>query len=153
RMRLVGAPWVKRAGTPIAGLGGQIGQPHGEVIASVASTENQSDLNYTPPPGVTDQGQTVTGAISAGTGPSNEHSLRLIGTDVRAGERAEAYFRFPEGDRNFLGYRKLRVWARGRGVGWDNKDLAFYIKVGQDQNNFYFYRQNVSTTTWLPEAV
>ncbi len=154
RMELVGAPWVKRAGTPIAGLGGQVGQPHGEVIASVVSTENKADLGYDPPPGVTDEGATITGVLAApGAVQINEHSLRLIGTDVRPGERAEAYYRFPEGNRNFLGYRQLRVWARGRGVGWDNRDLAFYIKVGQDQNNFYLYKQNASTTTWLPEAV
>ncbi|HEY2807097.1 MAG TPA: cell surface protein SprA [Gemmatimonadales bacterium] len=156
RMKLVGAPWVKRAGTPIAGLGGQIGQPHGEVIASVISTDDSTDLGYTPPPGVTDEGQQISGTITgAGAVQINEHALRIVGNDVRAGERAEAYYRFPEGDRNFLGYRQLRVWARGRpgSRGWDNKDLEFYIKVGQDQNNFYMYRQNIGTAGWLPETV
>ncbi len=153
RLRLVSAPWVKRAATPIAGLGGQQGVPHGEVIASVVSTENKTDLGYEPPPGVTDQGQTVNGAVSLDANQINERSLRLVATDVRPGERAEAYFRFPEGDRNFLGYRELRVWARGRGSDWDRDALTFFVKVGQDENNFYLYRQHLRTSTWLPEPV
>jgi hypothetical protein len=153
RLRLVGAPWVKRAGTPIAGLAGLTGAPHGEVIASVVSTENRSDLGYEPPPGVTDQGQSVTSGLSLGGTQINEKSLRLIGSDVRVGERAEAYYRFPEGNRNFLGYRQLRVWARGRGSDWDQHRLSFYVKVGQDENDFYMYRTNLASTTWLPEVV
>jgi len=56
RVKLVGAPWVKRASTPIVGLSGERGEPHGEVIASVVTTENQADLGYEPPPGVIDEG-------------------------------------------------------------------------------------------------
>jgi hypothetical protein len=152
RMRLVGAPWIKRAGTPIPGIAGLQGAAHGEVVASVVTTENLNDLGYTSPPGVTDQGAQISGA-QVGATQINEKSLRLIATDVRAGERAEAYYHFPEGDRNFLGYRELRVWARGRGAGWDDRELAFYIKVAQDENNFYLYRVPVGTTTWLPEVV
>ncbi|MGD0485265.1 MAG: cell surface protein SprA, partial [Gemmatimonadales bacterium] len=33
RIKLVGAPWVKRAATPIPGLGGAVGTVHGEVVA------------------------------------------------------------------------------------------------------------------------
>ena len=72
---------------------------------------------------------------------------------MRPGERAEAFYRFPEGQRNFLGYRQLRVWARGRGSGWDNDQLSFYIKVAQDENNFYMFRAHVHSGTWLPELV
>jgi hypothetical protein len=152
RMKLVGAPWVKRAGTPIAGLSGSRGVLHGEVIASVVTTENR-DLGYTPPPGVTDQGANLAGGFQVGATEINEKSLRLIGDSVGAGERAEAFFRFPEGNRNFLGYRQLRVWARGRGDGWDNGQLAFYVKVAQDENNFYLYRTGARTTSWEPEVV
>ena len=153
RLELVGAPWVKRAETPIAGLSGSQGAAHGEVIASSVSTENRNDLGYEPPPGVVDQGATTTGALQIGTVQINERSLRVIGRDVRPGERAEAFFRFPEGQRNFLGYRQLRVWARGRGTGWDNNQLSFYIKVAQDENNFYLFRAHVHSATWLPELV
>jgi hypothetical protein len=153
RVKLVGSPWVKRAGTPIAGLGGEQGSGHGEVIASVVSTENRADLGYESPPGVTDQGDSRAGSFQLGQVQINERSLRLIGFDVRAGERAEAFYRFPEGDRNFLGYRQMRVWARGRGPGWDQRELAFYVKVAQDENNFYLYRAAARTTSWEPEAV
>jgi hypothetical protein len=155
RMKLVGAPWVKRAGTPIPGLAGSqgAGRPTSEVIASVVSTENRDDLGYEPPPGVTDEGASRGGEFQVGAQQINEKSLRLVATDVRPGERAEAFFRFPEGDRNFLGYRQLRLWARGRGAGWDENHLAFYVKIAQDENNFYLYRANARTTSWEPEAV
>jgi len=153
RVKLVGAPWVKRAETPIAGLSGSLGAAHGEVVTSVVSTENRSDLGYVPPPGTVDQGATTTGALQLGTVQINETSLRVIGRDVRPGERAEAFYRFPEGQRNFLGYRQLRVWARGRGSGWDNDQLSFYIKVAQDENNFYMFRAHAHSGTWLPELV
>ncbi len=153
RVKLVGAPWVKRASAPIRGLDGALGAAHGEVVASVVSTENRADLGYEPPPGVTDAGETKTGGLSAGQVQINERSLRLIGYDVRSGERAEAFYRFPEGQRNFLGYRQMRVWARGRGAAWDRGELEFYVKVAQDENNFYLLRAPARTTTWLPEVV
>ncbi len=152
RLNLVGAPWVKRASTPIPGIAGSTGSGLGEVIASTVSTEN-ADLSYTSPPGVTDQGTTQTGSLSVGTTQINERSLRIIGRQVAVGQRAEAYFQFPEGQRNFLGYKQLHVWARGRLAGWEDRQLSFYVKVGQDENNFYMYRANVHTTTWLPDLV
>ena len=152
RVNLVGAPWIKRAATPIPGIAGSLGTGLGEVVASVVSTTN-TDLGYQPPPGVTDQGATQTGTFAVGTTQINEQSLRLIGTDVGVGQRAEAYFQFPDGRRNFLGYRQLHVWARGRGTGWENGQLSFYIKVGQDENNFYMYRAHVHSSTWLPDLV
>jgi hypothetical protein len=153
RVKLVGAPWVKRAGSPIPGLAGSRGAPHGEVIASVVTTENRDDLGYEPPPGVTDEGANRGGNLQVGTQQINEKSLRIVASDVGPGERAEAFFRFPEGDRNFLGYRQMRVWARGRGDGWDNGQLAFYVKIAQDENNFYLYRTGARTTSWEPEVV
>jgi len=52
RLHFVGTSWVRRAETPITGLAGSLGKPDGEVIASIVSTENESDLGYTSPPGV-----------------------------------------------------------------------------------------------------
>lgn len=153
RLHLVGAPWVKRATTPIAGIAGSVGTGLGEVVVSTVSTENAVDLHYVPPPGVTDQGATQSGSLQLGTTQINERSLRVIGSQVGVGQRAEAYYQFPEGQRNFLGYRQLHVWARGRGAGWNNHQLSFYIKVGQDENNFYMYRAPADTTTWLPDKV
>ena len=153
RMRLVGAPWLKRAATPLAGLGGRLAQPHGEVVASVVSTDNQ-DLGYTPPPGVLNEAERRGVSFLFTSQQINEHSLRLLARDLRPGERAEAFTRFSaEGDRNFLKYRQLRVWAQGRGTGWDQGDLEFLVKVGTDEDNFYLYRTRLVSGTWEPEIV
>jgi len=153
RMRLVGAPWLKRAGTPLAGLSGQLAQPHGAVTASVVSTDNQ-DLGYAPPPGVLNQADQRGAAFQFASQQINEHSLRLLASDLRPGERAEAFTRFSsEGDRNFLKYRQLRIWAQGRGGGWDEGDLEFFVKVGTDDNNFYLYHTRLVSGTWEPEIL
>jgi hypothetical protein len=152
RMRLTGAPWVKRAETPLTGIAGNQGVGRGEVAASIVTTEN-TDLGYTPPPGVTNLPPSVDVGLSVGSYQINEKSLRLLALELREGERAEAFIRFTgEADRNFLNYRQLRVWARGRGSGWNEGDLEFFIKVGRDEHNFYLYRAGARTDTWEPEA-
>ncbi len=45
------------------------------------------------------------------------------------------------------------MWARGHGSDWDLKRLSFFVKAGQNENDFYMYRTNASSTTWLPEVV
>lgn len=153
RLRLLGAPWLKRAATPIVGLSGAEGEPHGEVAASVVSTENR-DLNYTSPPGLGNVAERRGQNLELGIEQVNERSLRLLAADLRLGERAEAFIRFTnEADRNFLSYRQLRVWARGRGPGWLEGDLRFFIKVGRDENNFYLYSAPARTDSWEPEVV
>lgn len=152
RMRFVGAPWVRRAETPIAGISGATGEAHGEIITAIVSTENV-ELGYTSPPG--------TGNLTADRNPGqgslgtqiNEKSLRLIARDLAVGERAEAYLRFPAGPQNLLNYRELRVWARGYGEGWERGDLEAFVKLGSDDRNFYLYRAPAKTTTWEPEFV
>lgn len=153
RMRLVGAPWLKRASTPLRGLSGNVSTLQGEVIASIVTTEN-TDLGYTPPPGVTNLPDRVDAGLGIGAVQINEKSLRLLATQLGADQRAEAFVRFTgEADKNFLNYRELRVWARGRSAGWDEGDLEFYIKVGRDEHNFYLYRTAARTDTWEPEVV
>src|SRR5207247_4331 len=76
RVRLVGATWLKRADTPIRGVAGERGTGTGEVIASVVSTEN-SDLGYTPPPGVFDEAGRRDANLQLATAQINERSLRL----------------------------------------------------------------------------
>ncbi|HYC32998.1 MAG TPA: hypothetical protein VEB59_11970, partial [Gemmatimonadales bacterium] len=73
--------------------------------------------------------------------------------DLRVGERAEGYLRFPAGPQNLLTYRTLRVWLRGRGAGWEEQELQGYLKVGSDNDNFYLYRVGAKSTSWEPEAV
>ncbi len=153
RMQFIGAPWIKRAETPIAGLGGSQGEPLGEVVLSVITTQDV-ELGYESPPGVIDEAQRSDADLAFGSTEVNETSLRLIATDIRAGERAEALTRFTNtADQNFLKYRKLRVWARGRDVGWEEGDLEFLLKVGRDENNFYMYRTPVRSVSWEPEVV
>jgi len=153
RVRLIGSSWVKRAETPIPGLAGDRGTGVGEVVASVVSTENR-DLGYTPPPGVTDEAGRRDASFQLGATQINERSMRLLARGLGRGERAEAYLRFTtEGDKNFLKYKKLRVWARGRGPGWEDGDLEFFIKAGKDQDNFYLYHAPARTASWEPEVV
>lgn len=153
RMRLVGSSWTRRAERPIAGLAGAIANPTGEVIASVISTENRIDLGYESPPGVGELVQRRdVDQQSLGT-QINEKSLRLIGRGLEAGDRIEAFLRFPVAPHNALGYRQLRVWMRGRGPGWEEGDLQAFLKVGSDDRNFYMYRAPARSTTWEPEFV
>ena len=153
RMRLQGAPWLKRAAAPLVGLAGGETVARGEVVAAVVGTENR-DLGYTPPPGVVDQADRRGLGLQFTSQQINERSLRLLARDVRLGERAEAFTRFAaEADRNFLKYRELRVWVQGRGAGWDEGDFEFHLKVGSDEHNFYLYRTARRAGTWEPEVV
>ena len=150
RMRLVGSPWVRRTESPIVGISGSVAEPTGEVIASVVSTENNTDLGYESPPGVS-QTTTQRGQRSSLGTQINEKSLRLIARGLEVGQRAEAYLRLPAGPQNVLRYRELRVWMRGRGPGWEEGDLQAFIKLGSDDRNFYLYRAPARSTTWEPE--
>jgi Motility related/secretion protein len=151
RLQFVGSPWVRRSETPIAGLTGATGQPHGSVSSSTVSTENRIDLGYESPPGVFDDVAKRGGDRQALGTQINERSLRVIGQDLRVNERAEAYLRAPSGPQNLLTYRTLKVWMRGRGPGWEEGDLQAYLKLGSDNDNFYLYRAPAKSTTWEPE--
>ncbi|HEY9479157.1 MAG TPA: cell surface protein SprA, partial [Gemmatimonadaceae bacterium] len=167
RLRLTGSPWTKRTDRAIAGIGGGGvgGTPSagtGTVIATTIGTQDRDARGggaprYESPPGVTDEPDSKGSEFSPGTVQVNESSLRLIAVNVPVLRRAEAFFRFPEGEKNFMGYRELRVWARGASKGWGELgDLQFFIKVGSDADNFYFYRTPVnrgpSRDAWLPEV-
>ncbi len=152
RMKFIGAPWVRRADTPLIGISGSVASPTGTMFTAVISTEDVA-LGYTPPPGVTneparnDNGQTVQGV------QINEHSLRIVATSLDIGERAEAYQRFPSGPQNLLKYEQVMVWFRGQGNGWASGDLSAFFKIGSDDRNFYLYLVPASSTAWTPEAL
>ncbi len=152
RMRFVGAPWNRRAETPIAGLSGSTGQPHGSVAAATVSTENV-ELGYTPPPGAINSLNDKNAGSGQLTQQINEKSLRILATDLEVNERAETYLRFGAGPQSLLNYSQLRVWARGHGPGWERGDLEAFIKLGSDDRNFYLYRAPASTTSWEPEMI
>jgi len=158
RLRVTGAGWLKRAPRPLHGLGGEQEALGGFVIASAIGTQDRDStrgLIYEPPPGVTDAAETQETGIGFAGGSINETSLRLLAGDMPNQSRAEAYLRFPEGDRNVMAYRELRAWARGRGRGWGpDGDLHFFIKLGRDANNFYAYHTFVHVggrEAWKPE--
>lgn len=158
RLRLVGAPWLKRSEHGLHGIAGEL-PGRGSVIATVIGTADRDSLAgliYESPPGVTDQPDQKQTGLEANRTQVNERSLRLLATDLAPYDRAEAYVRFAEGEKSFLGYRELRLWARGRNRGWGPEGvLQFYVKMGRDANNFYMYRTPINSdptrTAWEPE--
>ncbi|MCC6245319.1 MAG: cell surface protein SprA [Gemmatimonadaceae bacterium] len=162
RFRLVGAPWLKRTDRPIIGAAGDsTALAGGYVIASVVGTlDSSSVLPYTPPPGVGETPENRQSGYENTITQVNERALRLQtgvpGQTFRTFDRAEAFYRFPEGTKSFMGYRTLRLWMRGRGNGWgQNGELNGFVKIGRDEHNFYMYRTPVNTgpaqSAWDPE--
>lgn len=162
RLRLVGAPWLKRSAAPLSGIAGDSAAVMGGyVLASVIGTlDSTTSLDYTSPPGVAELPENRQSGYEAARIQVNEQALRIqagiSGREFRPFDRAEAYMRFPEGTRTFMGYRTLRLWMRGRGNGWGvNGELNGYIKIGRDEHNFYMYRTPVNAgggqSAWLPE--
>jgi hypothetical protein len=149
RMRFTGAPWVRRADTPLIGIGGSVASPTGTMFAAVISTEDVA-LGYFSPPGVVNETARNDNTVSGVQ--INEKSLRVVATSLDVGERAEAYQRFPSGPQNVLKYEEIRVWFRGRGDGWASGDLAAFFKVGSDDRNWYMFLVPASSTLWVPEA-
>ncbi|HYU52207.1 MAG TPA: cell surface protein SprA, partial [Gemmatimonadaceae bacterium] len=158
RLRLTGAPWLKISDHTLHGIAGDQ-TSLGLVQSGVVGTQDKKirgEIDYESPPGITDAPTSKTVAYQPGRVQINERSLRLLATDVAPMDRAESYYRFPEGEKNFMGYRELRVWARGLSSGWGaDGELQFYIKIARDDNNFYMYRTPINSGTskaaWLPE--
>ncbi len=158
RLRLTGAPWLKVSERTLHGIAGDQ-TTLGSVQSGVIGTQDQNvrpGISYESPPGVTDAPSSKTVAFQPGRVQINERSLRLTATDVAPLDRAEAYFRFPEGEKNFMSYKELRLWARGVSSGWGaDGELQFYIKIARDGNNFYMYRTPLNfgpgQQAWLPE--
>ncbi len=158
RLRLTGAPWLKVSDRTLHGIAGAQTSV-GAVQTGVVGTQDKNvrnGISYESPPGVTDAPTSKTVAYQPGRVQINERSLRLIATDLAPLDRAESYFRFPEGEKNFMSYKELRLWTRGVSSGWGpDGELQFYIKIARDANNFYMYRTPVNSGTskaaWLPE--
>jgi len=159
QFRLTGAAWLKRAERTLTGIAGeQTGQ--GKVQASTIGTMDRdsiSGLIYDPPPGVTDAPDQILTGLENQRVQINERSMRLTAQRLDPFQRAEAYQRFPEGSRNYMQYRELRVWARGRGNGWGaDGEMNFFVRIGRDADNFYLYRTPVGAgsgqAAWLPEV-
>jgi hypothetical protein len=160
RLRLSGAPWLKRDDAPVHGIAGE--QPTiGFVTVGTVGTEDRgvsSGINYDSPPGVGNLPDLKATPITSSRVLINEHALRVVAGGLNTFDRAEAYYRFPEGQKNFMGYKELRLWARGVSAGWGtNGELQFYVKLGHDATNFYMYHTTLDGTgngpaAWLPEV-
>ncbi|HEX5832194.1 MAG TPA: cell surface protein SprA, partial [Gemmatimonadaceae bacterium] len=157
-LRLVGAPWTKRDDRVARGLAGNA-TGAGTVVATLVGTQDRdaAGLQYEPPPGVAITGETRLTGAEGERRIVTESSLRLLATQLAPYERAEAFFRFPEGARSALAYRELRLWARGRGAGWGpGGALQMFVKLGRDGDNFYLYRTGAQSGTgvaaWEPEV-
>ncbi len=158
RLRLTGAPWLKVSDRTLHGIAWNQTST-GAVQSGVVGTQDKSvrsDIDYESPPGVTDAPTSKTVAYQPGRVQINERSLRLTATDLAPFDRAESYYRFPEGEKNFMGYKELRLWARGVSSGWGpDGELQFYIKIARDDNNFYMYHAPINSgatkAAWEPE--
>lgn len=159
RLKLLGSPLIKRSERTVRGIAGEL-PSQGYVIAAVIGTQDRDslrNLDYESPPGVSDAAERQQTGLENVQTQINERSLRLQSGNLALFERAEAYRRFAEGTQNFMNYREMRVWARGRGNGWgESGELQFFVKIGRDANNFYVYRTPVNAgpgrAMWLPEV-
>jgi hypothetical protein len=159
RLRLTGAPWLKRSESGLRGIGSEV-NGQGFVNAGVIGTQDRnlaSGISYESPPGVIDAPDTKRSQFQTSRLQINERSLRLTAGNLDQYDRAEAYVRFPDGEKNFMAYKNLRLWARGVRNGWGQSgDLQFFVKIGRDPNNFYMYRTPLSggagAAAWLPEV-
>ncbi len=120
RLRLLGSPWIKRHDRTVRGVAGE--EPaQGFVIASVIGTQDRDTLrnvDYESPPGLGDAPERQQTGLENVAQQVNERSLRILAGGLEEGDRAEAFYRFAEGSKNFMTYRELRVWARGNSPGW-----------------------------------
>jgi hypothetical protein len=140
-VRVTGAPWINRANNTLGGVAGQ--RPGGGfvVTSSIGTNDSSATLVYQPPPGVTDEPDFKGQGVGQIPTAINEHAMRVQAVGLPLYHRAEAFLRFPGGPQDWLGFKRLAVWGRGRGQGWGTGgDLQMFIKVGRDESNFYLFR-------------
>ena len=163
RMRLVGANWVKRTESGVLdGIVGDTTSMLGRAEVGPVSNVTEGDA-YQAPPGVIEELDDPSAAFGGVGREFNEKGLKLEYVDVQPGSRAEVFNRFPQRPRDFLPYRELKVWAVARTGDWGaTVPVSFFVKVGEDAENFYLYRtrlqpvpnpQNIMPEDWLPEIV
>ncbi len=163
RMRIVGSRWTKRDVNGI--LRGfaeeEVGVGAGTTVLRVGPVSRLTEgTDYQPPPGITNQLQDPTAQFS-GTGVEvNEKAQRIEYEGLLPGERAEAFYRYPQQPRSLLDYRELRMWAVARNGDWGPGHAErLILKIGTDARNFYLYQTPLKTATgdavtsadWLPE--
>ena len=118
---------------------------------------------YQAPPGVIEELDDPSAAFGGLGREFNEKGLKLEYEGVQPRSRAEVFNRFPQRPRDFLSYRELKIWALARTGDWGaTVPVSFFVKVGEDTENFYLYRTRlepvpnpgmVTPGDWLPEIV
>ena len=159
RMEFTGSPWLKRADT--GSLQGFIGAEPGTAQQVIVGPVSTTDADYVSPPGIVEQEADATDELQLSSQSINEQSLQIAFSDIPAGERIEVYRKFTERPRDFLTYRRLRVWNLAVEGEWGpDSPLWFYLRMGFDANNFYLYRTRLTTPggsptvqDWLPETL
>ena len=141
----------------------------GDTISMIGRTEvgpvsgvTEGDA-YQAPPGVIEELDDPSVAFGGVGREFNEKGLKLEYEGVQPGSRAEVFNRFPQRPRDFLPYRELKLWALARTGDWGTTvPVSFFVKVGEDAENFYLYRTplqpapnsgNITPEDWLPEIV
>ena len=161
RMRLVGAHWVKRTESGVLnGIVGDTASMLGRAEVGPVSSVTEGEA-YEAPPGVIEELDDPTAAFGGLGLEFNEKGLKLEYEGVQPGSRAEVFNRFPQRPRDFLAYRELRMWALARKGDWGaTEPVFFFVKVGEDAENFYLYRtrlqpvpnpEQITPQDWLPE--
>ena len=163
RMRLVGARWVKRTESGVLdGIVGDTASMLGRAEVGPVSAVTDGDA-YQAPPGVIEELNDQSAAFGGLGTEFNEKGLKLEYGNVQPGSRAEVFDRFPQRPRDFLPYRQLKLWAVARNGDWGaTVPVSFFVKVGEDAENFYLYRTRlqpapdparIMPNDWLPEIV
>ena len=163
RMRLVGARWVKRTESGVLdGIVGDTASIFGRAEVGPVSRVTDGEA-YQAPPGVIEELDDPTAAFGGLGLEFNERGLKLEYEDVQPGSRAEIFDRFPQRPRDFLAYGELKLWALARTGDWGAATpVFFFVKVGEDAENFYLYRTRlqpvpnpgqITPGDWLPEII
>jgi hypothetical protein len=163
RMRVVGTHWVKRTESGVMrGIIGDTASFIGRAEVGPVSRVTEGE-GYEAPPGVVEELDDLTATFAGRGFEFNEKGLKLQYEDLQSGDRAEVFNRFPQRPRDFLAYRELRLWALARAGDWGpTQPVSFFVKVGEDDENFYLYRtpltrvvspDRVAPGDWLPEIV
>jgi Motility related/secretion protein len=163
RMRIIGSRWVKRIEEGVlSGIVGDVPGMAGRVEVGPVSRVTEGAA-YQAPPGVLEELDDPTSVIGGQGIEFNEKGLKIVYEAVDTGERAEVFNRFPQRPQDFLTYRQMRLWAVARKGDWSSTEpLFFFVKVGEDADNFYLYRTPLNLVTdpngvtrqdWLPEIL
>ena len=163
RMRIVGTHWVKRTESGVMkGIIGDTASFVGRAEVGPVSRVTEGEA-YQAPPGVIEELQDPTATFGGRGLEFNEKGLKLEYEDLQSGDRTEVFNRFPQRPRDFLAYGQLRLWVLARLGDWGPAEpVYFFVKVGEDDENFYLYRTPLSRVVnpgriaeadWWPEIV